>query len=284
MRTIQQIYDEIIKEKEQMSELSTLQPGVDSSQTLLNDLTSTSKVAVWRLWAWVMAVVIWTHEKLWVVFRTEVDAIVAAAIPGTARWYREMCLQFQYGDAMMYQNFKFIYNPINPDNRIIARASATEVGGNVLLKVAKLENNTTQKLTTDELEAFTSYISKIKFAGTYCQIISAEADLLRVSLKVIYDPIVMNGNGELLSNTSIKPVEQAISNYLAALPWDGKLLLSALVDAVQNTSGVVDVVINNAFAKAYAAATWNTISRYYYTVSGWIINDNNYPLINYQSV
>lgn len=284
MRTIQQIYDEIIKEKEQMSELSTLQPWVDSSQTLLNDLTSTSKVAVWRLWAWVMAVVIWTHEKLWVVFRTEVDAIVAAAIPGTARWYREMCLQFQYGDAMMYQNFKFIYNPINPDNRIIARASATEVGGNVLLKVAKLENNTPQKLTSDELEAFTAYISKIKFAGTYCQIISAEADLLRVDLNVIYDPTIINSNGEQLSNLSVKPVEQAISNYLAALPWDGKLLLSALVDAVQQAAGVVDVVINNASAKAYAAANWNPISRYYYTVSGWIINDNNYPLINYQSV
>lgn len=284
MRTITEIYNEIVAEKEQMAELSTLQPSVDSAQTLLTDLTSTSKVAVWRLWAWVTAVALWTHEKLWVAFRAEVDAIVAAAIPGTVQWYREMCLQFQYGDAMVYENFKYSYNPANPANRIIARASATEVGGYVRLKVAKVDGGQVQKLTSDQYDAFVGYISKIKFAGTYCQIISAEADLLRVSLEVVCDPTLINDSGELLSNPSVKPVEKAINNYLASLPWDGTLRLSALVDAVQQVAGVVDVTLISASAKAYAATDWNAISRDYQTVAGWITTDTDQPIITYQSV
>jgi len=285
-RTISGIYDEIIAEKQNMSELTALVPNPDSAQTLLTDLTSTSKVAVWRLWAWLTAVAVWIHEKLWDAFKAEVDAIVAAAVPGTARWYREMCLNFQYQDELVYENFKFIYKPVDVSKRIVARASATEQGGNVLLKVAKLVNGIPEKLSSDpsndELSAFTGYISKIKFAGTFCPIVSTDSDLLNASFDVYYDPTVINASGQLLSNTAIKPAEAAINDYLANLPWDGVMLKSAVIDAVQKAVGVQDVVLNLLQAKAHSALSYNTVTRTYRSVAGYITIDT--LLINYISV
>lgn len=280
-RTISEIYNQIAAEKAAMSELNSLQPAIDSSQTLLNDLTSTSKVAVWRLFAFVMAVAIWVHEKLWDAFKSEVDAIVAAAIPGTTRWYRNMCLLFQYRDMMNYQDYKFQYDPVDPDKRIIARASAIEQGGDVLLKVAKEEAGVPVKLEADELAAFKSYISKIKFAGTWCNVVSADPDLFNVSIQVHYDASLLNAAGELLNQPGTKPVEDAINTYLASLPWDGVYLNNALIDAVQAATGVLDVVLVNAAAKANAATSFNTISRTYRTVAGYMIaNELNITYIS----
>tara|TARA_R110000751_G_scaffold214362_2_gene317863 strand:+ start:530 stop:835 length:306 start_codon:yes stop_codon:yes gene_type:complete len=60
--TISEIYDSIITEKQTMTSLNDLQPNIDSSQDLLTDLTSSSKVAVWRLWAFITAVAINVFE------------------------------------------------------------------------------------------------------------------------------------------------------------------------------------------------------------------------------
>lgn len=282
-RTISEIYDEIMTEKQNMSELAALQPAADTSQTLLEDLTSTSKVAIWRLWAWLTSVAIWIHEKLWDAFKAEVDAIVDAAIPGTARWYREMCLNFQYGDELVYLNNKYQYNPVDTDNCIIARASATESGGNVVLKVAKLVDGSPEKLSNDEAAAFAEYIDKIKFAGTFCQIISYDPDLINIEMEVYYDSTLLNSDGELLSDPSVKPVEAALEAYLSDLPWNGAVMLSSLVDAVQGATGVVDVVLESVEAKSAVAIGFTTVTRVYSTVAGYIVQDDP-PQITYISV
>ena len=270
-RTIAEIHNQILAEKAAMSELKNMQPDIDSAQTLLNDLTSSSKVGVWREFAFLIAVAIWIHEKLWDAFKSEVDAIVAAAIPGTARWYRNMCLLFQLEDTMIYKDYKFQYDPIDADKRIIARASATEQGGDVLLKVAKEVSGSPVKLELDELAAFRSYIAKIKFAGTWCNVVSADPDLFNAMLQVHYDASLLNAAGELLSQPGVKPVEDAIVAYLSALPWDGVYMNNALIDAVQAAPGVADVVLTSAAAKANAAANFNTIARTYRTVAGYMI-------------
>lgn len=269
-RTITAIYDEIVTEKSELSELSALQPSIDDSQTLLSDLTTTSKVAVWRLWAFVTAVTIWTHEKLWDAFKAEVDAIVAAAIPGTAKWYREMSLLYQHGDSLVYSNYKYNYDPVDTSKQIIKRASATEQGGNALIKVAKLVDGAPVPLSDPEKAAFKAYIDLIKFAGTFCPIVSDEADLVNITLTVYYDPTLLNASGELLSDTSISPVEVAINTYIEVLPWDGILLRSAVSDAVQAATGVSDVIIDNIEAKAAGASTYDAVSRSYLTVSGYL--------------
>ena len=49
-RTIGEIYDLLVAEKNNQPTLAALQPAIDDEQTLLSDLTSASKVAIWRLW------------------------------------------------------------------------------------------------------------------------------------------------------------------------------------------------------------------------------------------
>ena len=281
-RTISTIYNSIIIEKESMSSLGGLLPETENAANLLSGLNSGSKVAVWRLWAWVTAAAIWVHENLWDAFKAEVDAIVAAAIPGTAQWYRNMCLLYQHGDNMVYSNYKYQYATTDTDKQIIKRASATEQGGNVLIKVAKESGGCPVKLTTEELEAFTEYIDKIKFAGTFCPVISQDADLVNLDIEVHYDPQVMNSSGELLSDTSVKPAEDAINNYLANIEWNGVMKVSGIFETVMDATGVDDLVINSVEAKASGESTYNTVERSYSTVAGYIIA--NTLTITYTSV
>ena len=82
-RTIEQINNEIIKAKE-------LEPA-------LAGLTSTSKVAIWGLWVYITAFVIWTLEKIFDEHKREVSEALSQQKPHTARWYRNKALAFQYG-------------------------------------------------------------------------------------------------------------------------------------------------------------------------------------------
>ena len=88
-RTIQQIFDAIIVEKETFASLSGLEPPVipDPSQDLLTELTSSSKVSIWKLKFWVQAVVIFVHESLLVVFKSDVENRALEIIPARTRSY-----------------------------------------------------------------------------------------------------------------------------------------------------------------------------------------------------
>ena len=80
-RTIEQINNEIIKAKE--------------SEPALAGLTSTSKVAIWKLWAYITAFVIYTLELIFDQHKAEVLEALTQLKPHTARWYRNKALAFQ---------------------------------------------------------------------------------------------------------------------------------------------------------------------------------------------
>ena len=164
--------------------LNGLLPAATSSTGLLDDLTSGSKVAVWRLWAFVGAVSIWTHEQLFDLFKIEVNASVAAAKAGTLPWYHAQVLAFQFGDSLVYLGGQYRYAANDPDSRIIALASVEErPDGLVLVKVAKTGP---AKLDETELAALNSYLQRVKFAGTKLAAISLEADVVTP----VYDKLI----------------------------------------------------------------------------------------------
>jgi hypothetical protein len=102
-RPIAEIYDGIIESKENRTELEGLLPDNETSTQLLEDLNSDSKVAIWRLWAWITASVMHIHETLWDLFKVEVEAIVAAAPAGTPAWYHKKVLEYQHEDELVYE-------------------------------------------------------------------------------------------------------------------------------------------------------------------------------------
>ena len=108
-RTIQQIFDEMIAEKETFTSLDDLVPNPDSSQTFLDDLTSASKVAIWRLMFWVVAFAIFVHEKLFDQHVIDIEARAKEIIPATTRFYVIESKKFQLGDSLIFDGEKFVF-------------------------------------------------------------------------------------------------------------------------------------------------------------------------------
>lgn len=276
-RTRAEIYIALVAEKINQPTLTGLQPAIDDEQTLLSDLTTPSRVAVWRLWLFITAAAIFVNETLWDIFKAEVEEIASNAIPGTARWYRDQSLKFQYGDALQWIDNKYQYAVIDVTKQIIARAAVVEVGGQVRIKVAKIVGAILAPLTSVELASFDAYIHQIKFAGTNTATLSRPPDVLRSTWKIYYDPLVLSPSGELLSNPGQYPVDQAMASYLGSLPFNGNLVITQMVDAVQNAAGVVDPILILAEA-TYGAVPYSTIVEKYNPDAGHMTVDPAFPL------
>lgn len=273
-RTVSEIYDEIITEKETFSSLSSLSPDPETASNLISELTSSSVVAIWRLWFWVVAFAIWSHEKIFDLHKEELTEFSESLIGGTARWLRDQCFIYQAGDALSYNSTtkKFEYAIEDTSVQIIKRAAVIQAGGVVRLKVAKLVGGLPAALTPAELSSFNTYIQQIKFAGTIVTPTSGNPDELRVYFNLYYDPLVLNPDGTLISDGSTLPVEDAINDYIGNLPFNGVLNLTALVDAVQAASGVVDPVLTSASAR-FGSNPFTGFSVEYTADAGYMIID-----------
>lgn len=282
-RTLNEIYDAIASEKANMAELndwiintSNPESKLDDHQTLLDDLTSTSKVAIWRLMLWVAAVAIWIHEGLWDVFKSETDAIIAADKVHTLPWYQQACFHFQYGDQLTWNN-GYDYATIDPAKQIIKYAAAVEVSGIVRLKVATDVNGIITSLSSGQLAAFQNYMEKYKDAGVILDIISLSPDLLHIEYDIIYDPALLNADGSLITDSSTFPVQDAILNYIKNLDFNGKFRLESCDAAVRSAIGVIDFQRTLAKYKS-AQQNYADINLSVIAYAGSFKIDTNYPL------
>lgn len=241
-RTIAAIYDSIIAEKETGSQLQDLTPDPETSTQLLSELSSGSKVAIWRLWAYITAVAIYAHEVIFDLFQEEVQAIADAAAPGTPGWYRQKMLEFQYGDTLTYLNYQYVYDPVDESARIITRCAVQERSdGAVLIKVAKDSGGLPVPLSAPEKSAAESYAAKIKFAGTRLAVTSLDADELDIDYTIYYDPLVPLAT--LQAN-----LQAAADAFLEDLPFNAEFRVTRFTDALQAVDGVIDPVFQSATA------------------------------------
>lgn len=244
-KSVKEYYDLLIAEKEQsLPSLTGLQPIPESSQTLLNDLTTGSRVSRWRLMVWLMAFALYMHETI-------IEQLAASTESGTPLWYRKKALAFQYGDALEIVNNTPQYPVIEPSHQIVKLAALViNSQGELVFKVSKLDSSDEpEPLTVGEQVAFSAYMDQIKFAGTLTNLISQPADDFKVSYRIIYDPLLMQSDGSLINASGVFPVKDAIDTYLKNLPYNGFLYLDKLDDSVQAAQGVIHAVRISAFAK-----------------------------------
>jgi len=282
-RTISEIYDSIITEKQTMTSLNDLQPNIDSSQDLLTDLTSSSKVAVWRLWAFITAVAINVFE---IIHDQHVAAIElrATQIPtGTTIWYHEQSLLFQFGDVLSWNGIQYVYDPITPANRIVSLASVVDQGFQVRIKAAKLSGGLPVALSVAELSSFEGYWNQKRFAGTAMLVTSTAGDDIFTDYFIKYDALILAPDGSLLSNPLIFPVEDSIELYIRNLPFDGVLSLMQMTDAVQSVSGVLDVTLNDAQAK-FGLIPYSSINKEYLPDAGYLVLDKPSSTFTYSTI
>lgn len=271
-RTIDQIQQEIIAQKEATPELSGL---------------SGSRRAMWRLWTRVIATIMATAEQLADVFKSDIEKQLAKGAPSTPLWIQDQVFKFQYDainpQVLVMDNFAPSYATVDETLRIVTRCSVKADFSNVVnVKVAK--SDIPEPLDNSEKSALQDYVTMIGTAGINYLVSSSESDKLYVEADIYY----RGQYSAIISDT----VKTAISSFLSSIPFDGTLLLSDLEIAIKSVAGVKDVVLKNVYARkditSFASATklienntiilrgWDTIAGYIVaeTTSGQTLDDS----------
>lgn len=260
--------------------IAQIQAEMDAEQALqtgLSGLNSPSQTAIYTLWKYIISSAIWAHEKLWDLFKVELETIVDNAQIGTDSWVQAQAFKFQYSatdpQIVSLVNFVPSYPVVNTDLQIITRCSVKTLPNRIVsIKVAK--SDPPSALSATELSSFRGYLDDISFAGVQYNAVSLASDKLYLDAEVFYNgqySTVISGN-----------VIAAINNYLSNIPFDGYVRVSALYDAIQSVAGVTDVIINDmairADATAFGSKTYlvqnnATIFNKYPTFAGYVVEE-----------
>ncbi len=129
-RTIKQIYEEAVTERNKRLELAEF--SSDSKLSVLNGIT------------WVAAAVIYTFESLMDVFAVDIADAINERVNGTPAYYANALLQYQQGDELTVREdgLAFGYGSVDETKRIITQVSYVEstddqnLDSKLILKVA----------------------------------------------------------------------------------------------------------------------------------------------------
>lgn len=225
----------------------------------LVSLNSTSRVAIYRLFVFVVASAIWLLEVLFDVHKSQIDTALYEQKSGTARWYRNMALSFQYGFDLLYDSDKFDNAGYTIDqieaSQIVKYCSVKESfeSNKLTIKVAGENGDLLAPLTAPQLESFNEFMQEIKYAGVRLNIVNNPADKLVLIMAIYRDVLVIDENGNSILDGG-KPVETAIKAYMKALPFDGELILNDLIANLRTVPGVDNAHIFNA-----TSSHWNSV-------------------------
>lgn len=214
-----------------------------AQEPALESLNSTSKVAIWRLWVYIISVAIWSLEKLFDLHRADIDKRLTELKPHTARWYRSKALAFQYGYYLAHDSDKYNNQWLTEEqieaSKIIKYSAVVESKneGRLIVKIAGEQGDTLQPITDVQRKSFEAYLQEIKDAGVRLSVVNYQPDVLHLQMKIVYDPLVLDSNGQSITKAT-KPVEETIKSYLKRLPFNGELVLAHLIDALQQAEGV----------------------------------------------
>lgn len=218
-----------------------------------------SKVSIESVLLYVVASCMWVVESLFDCHKKEVDEKIESLRPHTLRWYVAKTKQYIKGENLImkdglvvadYYDYEEIKKRKNwTDERLAAAplvkyAVATEDNTNVYIKVAKDKGGLPTQLEDDELKGLESYISQIKDAGVFIKILNQPADKMKVSLIVLYDPVVItptnvgSEDSDQYRTMTIKEVTDAVRKVITELPFNGEYRNSDLIAAVQAVEGV----------------------------------------------
>ncbi len=244
-RSIPEIYNAIIAEKENQTSLNVYGPAGDSFETFLSDLTSQSKVAIWRLWVFIFSCAQYVHETFWDIKQAEIEEVVSKAAVGNFPWLQDFIFRFQYSETtpQVIELIDFVptYPVVDPSLRIITACSLRQ-NTNMLIeaKVARGEAPNLQPLTADQILMLQGYLDRGGFAGPKVKVSSRFPDRLKIEADVYYaigySPSWVKGQ-----------VIAAIDNYLATYTRDnfnGTFLITDLIAKIRSVEGVADVQLH----------------------------------------
>ena len=233
---------------------------------------------------WIMAVLSWVVEGSFYKHKDEVNKLIKAAQFGTLPWYNEQLLKFQYGSKLEWNNNSFEYKTIDKLEQIIKYSAATLTGRLVILKAATQDKGTPPKptkLNDKEFPALDAYIKQIQPPGVSITLLSLDADVLRLTIEVMYDPQILTSKGILISDENRSPVLEQINAYLNSTEFSGTFDEVSFIDYLQKATGVVKPYLISAKGKAADVTNFTTITRKYEPIAGYMIIDPNINITEY---
>lgn len=225
----------------------------------LDQIDSPSATSIWRRIRKVVASAIFTHEKIFDDHKTDILEILDQSRYGSLPWLVRETKKFQYGDTLAIdeETLTYEYPVLDESAQIVKYAAAVMSSGLILLKVAK---DLGAVLSGPEVTALEAYIDRIIVPGQQVRIVNQDPDLVNYNVVIYYD-------GTLIEADFQTAALAAIEAFFAQLPFDGDLLLSAIVDIFQAVPGAVDVVLMSSEAQP-DAGSWQLINREYNPRSG----------------
>ncbi|GAB6013624.1 hypothetical protein [Viscerimonas tarda] len=267
-RTIKEIYNEAVSERNKRLELSEF--SSDSKMSILNGIT------------WAFAAVVYGFEAILDVFAMDISATLNNRINGTPVYYVNALLQYQKGDtlAVREDGMAFGYVSVDETKRIITQVSYSESTSDVnldnklVLKVATGVKGKLSAVSPEDLVMINAYISRIKFAGTRIEVISRNGDVLVPRVSVYYD-------GAVPESEIYDDIERKLDDYMMNIDFDAAVYVSKVMEAIKKVEHVTDVYMDTAavpeqgvFLACYDAdghiSPPQKVSRMTHTASGYL--------------
>lgn len=234
----------------------------------VNDTFSSkfSSVSIENILFFIVAACCHVLEVLFDYHKADVEEKISMAVVASVPWYYKMALAFQYGDSLVLneRTQQYEYASIDESKLVVKYAAVRDKGTSVQILVSGDEGGNPVVLSNDVLTVFKQYMNRVKVAGVILNITSKESDNVTVTATITIDPLVLNENGELLSDGS-KPVEEAITSYLKHIIYGGTFNKTRLVDVIQAVEGVVDVELKECKYKPANSSEWTVLSGNNYT-------------------
>lgn len=230
-RTIKQIYEQIVEERNKRLELS--------------EFSSNSKLSIMNGITWTVAAAIHSFETLLDVFAIDISEVINNRVNGTPTFYVNAVLQFQKGDELSVREdgLAFGYANIDTTKCIVTQASYAESSSDInldnklILKVATGESGNLHAIVREDLILLTSYINKIKFMGTRVEVTSSEGDILVPRVSVYYD-------GSVLESEIYDNLEEKLNDLMAEIKFDSTIYVSNIIEALRSAEHITDVYID----------------------------------------
>lgn len=208
----------------------------------LDGIANSSKFSISNAMFYIVASAVYTFETLLDVFQVDLAKSINAHINGTVQYYQYMLKKYQHGDELVVADdfSSFYYESENPDLQIVSGVIIEEVSTpgyfdkKLFIRVASMEDGLYKKIGNDILESIGYYMNQIVFAGTRFNIVSLNGDIIIPKMIVYY-------YDKLPVNEARQRVDQTLNNFCMEVSFTGKFYIQRLIDAILNTSGIVDV-------------------------------------------
>ena len=210
------------------------QYGLTESSTFAS---SFSPVSLESILFFIVAACCHGLEALFDRHREDVDEKIARAVVASVPWYYKMARQFQYGDALIFDDAtsQYRYPVIDESKQLVRYVAVRDRGTSIQILASGDKDGQPATLSNDVLTSFKQYMNRVKIAGVVLNVHSLPADSIQIRATVQVDPLIIATTGARNSDSS-RPVEAAINAYLRGITYGGTFNKTKLVDAIQGVA------------------------------------------------